>query len=360
MELTELTKKLIGYKTTADQPEELKRCIDFVERYFEGCNVFVKRYEKNQKHSIVVTLKKTKRPELFLIAHADVVPADDADFSPKVKGRRLYGRGALDDKSSVAIIMGMIKQYSKQQKKPDIGVMITTDEEIGSKNGVEYLVNKVGYRCKFCIVLDGGHKYEIVTKEKGALGVKLSVQGKEAHGSMPWKGENSIEKLLEEYIRLKKRFPKTTKTDRWKPTINLGMIKGGRVLNQVPGFAEMWLDIRYTDDKFKKMILGYMKKIRGVKCEILGDALILTTNENNEYVVALEATMKSSLGAAKISREHGATDARFFGAKGIPAVLILPSGSNVHASNEYVEIASQEEVYWMLKDFIDNNARVIK
>ena len=194
-EVVSLTDQLIRFKTTSDNYLELKRCMRFIEKYFSGCDVVIRKYERNKKPSLVVLFKQTKRLGLFLVGHIDVVPGDDEQFKPIVKSGRLYGRGALDNKVSVTIMMALMRYYSKQNHRPNIGLMITSDEEVGGKNGVEYLLKKQGYSANFGLVLDAGERYEIVTKEKGALHLKLSAKGKEAHGSKPWKGENAIDDL---------------------------------------------------------------------------------------------------------------------------------------------------------------------
>jgi len=355
-EIVGLTKQLIRFKTTSDNYLELKKCIRFIEKYFSGCNVIIKKYESNKKPSLIVLFKKTKGAELFLVGHIDVVPASNELFKPIVKVGKMYGRGALDNKVNVAIIMSLMRFYSKQRQRPNIGLMITSDEEVGGKNGVGYLLRKQKYAADFSLVLDAGDNYEIVTQEKGALHVKISTKGRDAHGSRPWKGENAIDKLIDFYLKLKKSFPKTTKQNRWKQTVNLGMIKGGSAVNKVPDYAEMWLDMRFTNEKEKREIIKEIKRTRGIKFEIITDANVLNTNKNNLYVRALKESIEKIIKKkTRFSKEHGASDARFFAYKKIPTALIVPLGHNIHAKEEYVEINSISKVYDILKNFIDNN-----
>lgn len=357
-QLTELTKELIKFKTTNDRPEELKRCIEFIESFFSECDVIIKKHESNSKHSLVILLKDTKEPELFLVAHCDVVPADEDMFTPVVKEGSLYGRGSVDNKGSVAVIMHLMKHYATQEKKPSIGLMITTDEEIGSENGVKYLLD-LGYSSKFALVLDSGEDYEVVIKEKGLLHVKLSAKGKSAHGSRPWNGENAIDKLIQIYQDIKKKFPDTKPDDRWHKTVNLGKISGGRVVNQVPSKAEMELDMRFVSDKERDEMQNYLENL-DAECKILSGGNVLDTDESNKYLQSLKASITKVIGKeTKFSKEHGATDARFFAEKNIPSGLLLPQGKNIHAKDEYVKVESLDKVYDILTDFIDNNISTI-
>ena len=55
----------------------------------------------------------------------------------------------------------------------------------------------------------------------------------------------------------------------------------------------------------------------------------------------------------EFDQEHGATDAKAFAKRGIPAVLLLPIGENFHADDEYVEIDSIQTVLMMLKAYLE-------
>jgi succinyl-diaminopimelate desuccinylase len=356
-EIIELTKKLMRFKTTSDRQNELERCMDFIEGYFSDHDVHVERFEKAGKPSLIISLGKTRKPELFLVGHIDVVPAADKLFTPKQKGSRLYGRGSYDDKSSVALMMVLVKQLSLLEEMPDIAIMITSDEETSGKAGSKFLLTK--YTSEFAIVLDGGGQFEIVTKEKGALHLRLSAKGRNAHGSTPWEGNNSLDRLIDFYGNLKKRFPRPPKSGKqWVNTLNLGTLKGGNVPNQVPDYAEMGLDMRFVSDREKDRILGYVRKAKGIQVEVLTDARLLTTPERSRHVAGLQKAATKILGSkARFGREAGASDARYFADKGKHSVLLWPLGHHAHAEKEYVDIRSLSKLYRLLQLFILKNIR---
>ncbi|RFA21106.1 dipeptidase [Subtercola boreus] len=88
------------------------------------------------------------RPTVLLYAHHDVQPpGDDADwdsppFEPTVRGDRLYGRGAADDKAGVvshlAAVRGLHEAYGDDL---DLGlvVFIEGEEEFGSRSFASFL-----------------------------------------------------------------------------------------------------------------------------------------------------------------------------------------------------------------------------
>ena len=53
-----------------------------------------------------------------------------------------------------------------------------------------------------------------------------------------------------------------------------------------------------------------------------------------------------------ITREHGASDARFFCEAGIPAFLFSPDGGEPHGKEEWVSITSMLEHYEVMKRWL--------
>ncbi len=353
-----LLKQLVKFRTTSDSPLELERCARFIESFLGGS--FVKRYSSGGKQSVVATLRETKQPEIFLNAHFDVVPGEDSLFEPRQKGGRLYGRGTLDCKAQVAILMLLMREFSllPPQKQPNIGVMLTGDEEVGGENGVKHLLGK--YRSKFALVADGGENFDIVTKHKGALHLKLSAKGVAAHGSRPWLGDNAADRVIAAYSELRKLFPDAAALakieDRWRATLNLGKMSSGDAVNRVPDYAEMLLDIRHTEKEPARELVGKIESLckrRGVKVSVSSALPLLNTTTDNAYIRKLKSAAEGVLGrAVRFSSEHGSTDARYFAAKKIPVAIMWSPGAGEHGSEEYVELEGMSSLYEILKKFI--------
>ncbi|MDI1352580.1 MAG: M20/M25/M40 family metallo-hydrolase, partial [bacterium] len=135
--------------------------------------------------------------KLWLVAHIDVVPADPNMFTLAVKDHRIVGRGVLDMKLGVAYYIEFLKELGASNlKNYDIGVMLTSDEEVGGMNGVRYLLDEQGYRGKIGFLPDGGFDWKIEEAAKGILWIKIKVHGVASHGSRPWLGVNAINNLI--------------------------------------------------------------------------------------------------------------------------------------------------------------------
>ena len=215
--LLELTKDLVQIHSTADRPEELVRAIEYVAHEFVAFpSLFVKRYEQNRKHALVVSTQNTLTPDILLMAHLDVVPAQDELFHLRQEGSRVYGRGVCDNKGPAVVIMRLMQEISTWESQPSIAAMFTTDEEIGGADGSGYLINEIGYRPKVGLVPDNGQSLEdLVLENKGIVMFRLTAKGKQGHGSRPWEGENAIDKLIGSYLKVKERFLESISPDVW-------------------------------------------------------------------------------------------------------------------------------------------------
>jgi succinyl-diaminopimelate desuccinylase len=348
-EVMELTKQLITFKSTKENPAELEKCLNFCVNYLKKYGI-VKKFEFKGKPSLVATYGKTS-PDIFLVGHLDVVEAPDKQFTAKIEGNKLLGRGAADMKGGDAIAMVLFKELAKQ--KPSLGVMLTSDEEVSGENGAGKLV-KI-YRCKFAIAPEpnstgSSKQLNITVKHKGVLWLKIKAKGKAAHGSQPWLGDNAIDKLIIAYERIKEKFYEV-KPNMWEPTINLGIISGGEAPNKIPDYAEAIVDVRWNEDFDKDKFLDEVKKL-GVDFEIVDYSPMLDNDENNKYIKLLQKCVERVGVNCELVKEFGATDMRFFSLKKIPAVSFGPYGEEYHGLGEYLDINSIEPTYSALKEFV--------
>ncbi len=223
MDSIALLKKLITFRTTADRISELEAALNFIEKILKPQGIWIQRQilKGPDRPVMFACTQKTKRPEILIVSHVDVVEGDADQFKPYVKGETLFGRGACDCKNHVTVAIKALLHAAKKGKS--VGAFFTTDEEIGGPT--THLLLSKGFSGKKVIMLDADQA--IVYRQKGILNLKVVCRGKSGHGSMPWWGINANEKLITVYSHIKKLFPATTAKNRWKDTVNLGLIRGG-------------------------------------------------------------------------------------------------------------------------------------
>ena len=353
-EIVTLTQDLIRFKTIQSEPDEIQRCITFIEGYLNKCGAKYRRLDNNSITSIIVMPDNNVAP-ILLMSHIDVVDAHDDLFIPRIKDNALYGRGSIDDKYAVALSLVLVKEYLQRLKKAGksqndlpFGVLITTDEEIGGANGARKALPEI--KAEFCIALDGGSLQKIVTKEKGIVKLKLVARGKTAHGARPWLGENAIEILIDDFRLLKTKF-ELSAPDHWHRTLNFSLIKGGKASNQVPDYAEALFDIRYTENDDMEAIFQKTQK------EIKGQLIVerkepLFEGGDSPYLDLLLDIAKDTV----IGFEHGASDARFLSAHGIKGIVWGADGDmSQHSANEHVNIDSLYKLHDLLDAFLNRS-----
>ena len=350
-DLLELTKELIRFKSMLSRPDEISRCVQFIERFLNAIGATCVRIECDGVPSIAALPKPDFAPVL-LMSHIDVVDASDELFVPVEKDGKLYGRGSFDDKYAAALSMILFREHLNKARKEGrgqgdlpLGILITGDEEAGGFKGAKEALKRI--RTDFCIALDGGNVRKIVTKEKGVLRLKLISRGKAAHGSRPWLGENAIEKLLEDY-QVIKTFFRDGAPEHWHKTINFSIVHAGNSANQVPDLAEAVFDIRYTEkDDVDALVRQMRDRIKGELLVEMKEPLFL--GGDSAYLdLLLEISKNTSLGF-----EHGASDARFLREHGMPGIVWGADGDlSAHAYDEHLNLESCYELYSMLDLFI--------
>ncbi len=353
-EIVELTKKLISIPTTHSQPEEIRRCADFIETWLQQSGIRSVRHTSNGTPTLAVLPGETLSAEILLNAHFDVVEAENTKlFEPVVCDGKLHGRGAIDDKYGVALLLILYREHLRSleakgldQSAMRFGLLLSGDEEIGGANGIGAIAENI--EANFFIVLDGGCPDRMVTKEKGIIVMELEAHGKAAHAARPWLGENGFDKLINDYLQLKTLFPAEAH-NHWHKTMVLSQCQtGSGSTNMVPHHATATLDIRYTDLDDPDEIIATIEENVESNVTVLAKEPVFFGG-SSPYLQVLQ----QSCDAAIFSFEHGASDARYLSGSGIPGVIWGANGDMTqHTSGEYLVINSLIPLYDGLHRFL--------
>ncbi len=141
------------------------------------------------------------RPALVLHGHTDVVPAAAEDwqvhpFSGEVRDGLIWGRGAVDMKNMVAMMIAVVRYLRRKNIKParDVILAFFADEEAGSKWGGHWIVDHhpeifdgateaIGEVGGYSTMVAGKRVYLLQTAEKGLQWLNLVASGRAGHGS---------------------------------------------------------------------------------------------------------------------------------------------------------------------------------
>lgn len=352
-----ILEELIQFKTVTTNYDLNLQALRWIETQLQKKKYFFTYFKENNHSSLIITTQRTKTPKVLLQGHMDVVPAPDEMFTPRQRNGKLFGRGAYDMKFALACFVLLLKEL-EDEKKYSLGVMITTDEEIGGREGAKKLVAQGFGASKICFLPDGGEDWNFEMWAKGIYQLKVIATGKTSHASRPWLGENAILKLMKAIDDIQHVFVQEPCGDplHQHPTMSLSTIMGGTAINQVPDNAEAMFDVRYlpiTDTtKIKKDIEKVLKKHDGVRLEefSLGSSYSTELAQHEQSVFADIAKKYGKKVEGTFS--HGSSDAKFFIQKGIPTMLVRPKGGHLHADGEWIDIKDLETFYIVLKEFV--------
>lgn len=351
-EIVALTCDLIAIPSTADRPDQLLAAIDYAERYARAVpGAHIHRAESQGKPSLVVTLRDTREPAVMLNAHLDVVPARPEQFRPEVRDDRIYGRASQDMKGSGAVLLQLLKDLAALAEPPDVGFMFVSDEEIGGENGTGELLRQ-GWRCGFFLAAEPTDM-QICFSQKGPMWIEIHLPGQPAHGSRPWEGRNAIAALREGLVALERRYP-TPDEPAWRTTVVPTIVRAGEAGNRLPEQAVLTLDIRHVPEERPDAIVAALRDcFPGCEVRLLRSGSPLATDPNEPRVQRLAGEVAAVTGQpAQFSREHFASDARFYSEAGIPAVCLGPVGAGLHSDEEWVDIASLAQLYEVLWRYV--------
>jgi succinyl-diaminopimelate desuccinylase len=349
-ELVALTTDLVRFESTADRPDQLAACMDYVAAYLADVpGLFVERSVSNGKPALVATLRETRAPALLFNGHLDVVVGRPEQFVPKVRDGRIYGRGALDMKGSCAVMLRLLRDLATLPERPDAGFQFVSDEEIGGAAGTGRLLAE-GWRCDLMLCLEPTD-LGILYAHKGCMWVELALPGRPAHGSHPWEGHNPIGDLARGLAAVEARFPPPPGPDAWRTTVTPTTLRAGAgSRNQVPGSAAVTFDIRFTADATPEDVLAALRECFPTATPtVIETGHALYTDPEHPGVARLADLLERRLGRPpRFFREHYATDARYYTGAGIPAVCVGPAGAGLHSDEEWVSVASLVDLYQVL------------
>ncbi|MDD5054767.1 MAG: M20/M25/M40 family metallo-hydrolase [Candidatus Peribacteraceae bacterium] len=296
--------------------------------------VVIHEHTKDGQPSLVILSHDTPEPDVLLVCHVDVVPAPSASFAPDVKDGRITGRGAIDMKGPTSAMIRAFHRHVSGKGTASVGIMISTDEEVGGHRGIGYLMSEKGYRAHCAVLPDAGYDFRLVTLQYGIVRVRIRRKGKAAHSSRPEEGVNAIDSFQESYAVFRKRIKKIPETVSTLVTINAGI-----ALNVVPDLCDATIDIRTA--RAPAVLTLIADVFREHEYEVFTTEPSLRIDPKNPFIRSFRRIAERELKRPmRLTELRGATDARYLAPYNIPVIISSPKGNGHHEDYEWVDIAS--------------------
>ena len=380
-ELVRLTTELVGMPTE-NPPADYREIAPYVKALYESIGLETKIVAGDpNKPNVCARLKGTGESDevLLLSGHTDVVPAGAGWATEPYKATaidgKLFGRGTVDMKGALAAQFMAAKSIvdSGVKLKGDLYLFATVDDETAGKMGLRYMVEKgfseLGWALPTFHILGEPSNLDLYIAFKGRMWVKITLEGKSAHGGNPSAGINAIEHmaaLIASITALSRESHPLMGTD----TINIGTIAGGEKVNIVPNACTITVDFRYVapqtsgeiEAKLQAAIRQTASNFPNIKVkefDVFERREPVEVRADNRYISSLKEVTEKVLGrGVQYSGVLSAGDAYWTVSNDIPAVFFGPGDLGVaHTNQEFIPL---EELYASAEIFRDYIIKLLR
>jgi glutamate carboxypeptidase len=301
------------------------------------------------------------RPVL-LLGHFDTVyPLGTLASMPcRVADGRLYGPGALDMKSGIALMfyaMEALHRWHAGLPRP-VTVFLVSDEEVGSYSSRKITETLARESAGVLVLEPAGPHGAVKTARKGVGEYILNVKGVAAHAGLdPGTGHSAIVELARQITAVSKMNDL-----RRGLSVNPGVIRGGTRTNVIAAEATVEIDVRIQNAKQSATL---DRKFRALKpfdkhCKLIVEGGVnRLPMERTKGVAALyrkaQAIAKNIDWKLEEAAVGGGSDGNFTAGMGIPTLDGMGGmGEGAHAVHEHIAISELPRRALLLAGMIES------
>lgn len=301
-------------------------------------------------HSLVVPLTRRGGPHIVLAGHTDVVRTAH-DGPPRVEGDRIYGAGASDMKSGLALMMELLFEapppvdvtlvfYAREEgpfAENELGPVLAEDPELA--------------RATFAVCLEPSDN-RLSLGASGSLHAEVVFHGKTAHSARPWQGKNAIHEAGALLAELAALAPRESTVDGfvYRTVTSATLASGGRGRNVIPDRFSLNLNHRFPPGTDAEAAKAEVVGLVGGRAEVTFTDVSPSapTHRDHPLVRLLEGS-----GARGVEPKQAWTDVARFAALGVPAVNFGPGvNAQAHQPNEWTSASLLLEGREILRRFL--------
>lgn len=387
----EILQTLIQFNTT-NPPGNERPCIEYIQGLLQDAGIQTSCLARDpDRPNLIARLPgQGAGPTLLLFGHIDVVTTAHQrwsmpPFGGKVHEGAVWGRGALDMKSGIAMMIDALLCMADADEKPpaDVVLLVVSDEEAGGRCGAQFVVEEhpsllqgvryaLGEFGGFPIYLEGVPIYLIQVSEKQPCWMELTLRGPAGHGALPMRDgtmaalgcvltrlnqgrlpvhvgpiTRQMVQRMSEVLPLAKRLAfRRLLSPRWtnrildvlgdtgryleplfRNTVNATMVRGGDKPNVVPAEVALGLDGRLLPGLEPRDLIGELERL----LDLTLDSRVILYDEGPETVdwgmlPQLEDALRRAHPGCHVAPYllPGSSDARFLARLGIQTYGFLP------------------------------------
>lgn len=288
---------------------------------------------------------------VVLAGHLDTVPL------PTVPGSRgtvpsmwdgdvLYGRGAVDMKSGVAVqlaLAGLFGHDAGPRPAHDVTWVFYDHEEVESeKSGLGRVAREAPelLEADFAVLLEPTDGV-VEGGCNGTCRYRVTFSGVAAHSGRAWRGDNAIHKLAPLLGTLASYEPATVSVEGldYREGLNAIRVSGGVAGNVIPDSAAVDVNYRFAPDKTLEEAHAHVREVFA-SAGVDWDSQVKVTDASAAARPGLDRPEAAGFVAAvggEPQPKYGWTDVARFSALGVPAVNFGPGDALLaHTDDEHV------------------------
>jgi succinyl-diaminopimelate desuccinylase len=302
---------------------------------------------------------------VYLHGHFDVVPAQDPrQFQPLRRNGRIVGRGTADMKGGlVSMLYGAAAARELGLlRDARIGFHFVCDEETGSVAGSGHLRDAGLIDADAVAMVTAEPTGGVVWHAgRGAITMRVTVAGREAHVGQVHRGDNAFEKMIRvaaplgalsrELLGKRTAFPMDSDDARGSMLLVGGSAGAGAGFNVVPGSAWFSVDRRFNPEEDLGEELARLTETieraaadagAEVTVEVLQRAPSAGTSQTHPAALALAACVERVEGPPpRFEMCPGVLETRWYAELGIPAFAYGAGRLEVaHGPDEFIDEAA--------------------
>jgi len=331
--------------------------IEYLSRFFDKEGIpYTLQEVLPGRCNLVACLKGSGEGALAFEAHIDTVTVDGMTidpFDPVVKDGKIYGRGSCDDKGSVAAMAYSLAMMKRMGITPacDVYFVGAADEEYAYRGVLKFLEDGKKYAGA---VIGEPTDLKVCIANKGVIRFFITARGVPAHSSTPWLGHSALFDMTKLIMKIENELKPRLQADSHPligpRTISITTINGGELVNIIPDFCQIQLDVRALEgDTFEWLAGEIQKVIDELKAEdpavditiepaYLEDQAMVTPADA-DIVKAMCAASDKILGGNTVEGLYCGCDATKFHRAGTRALVFGPGSMHkAHTVDEYLDI----------------------
>lgn len=298
--------------------------------------------------SIVVPVTRgesgARRPKIALVGHTDVVRSLH-DGPVRIEGDKLYGPGAADMKSGLALMLDLAEGGRDAALGVDLTLVLYAREEgpfAENELGTVLPADEELRHVDLAVCLEPSDN-RLSLGAVGSIHAVVTFEGRTAHSARPWQGENAIHKAGPLLCDLAARAPREATIDglSYRTVTSATLAQGGRGRNMVPDELTLNLNHRFSPDT------SIEEAQREIEALVAGRARIEWRDLSPAAPPCASHPLVALLreaGVAAVEPKQAWTDVARFATFGVPAVNFGPGdNAQAHQRNEHTSLAKLRE-----------------